>query len=242
VLCCVYQDHFHCKIIPTSTKNIWLNLHRSVPLTHNITTEKLYLTNKQLLGLFICVCIALCTTVTHNIAQNRPDNFLSYPPDNHLHKQKNARKMQPVQNDQCSHWALASHVQLLWTTSASPAHHSSHPSLFVWLCWTALPDNHAASAGTQAHPASDRTWNKLLSHSMKVYNSQWLTPTNHTKEVSVQTTLCKPVRVICTLKDTWKKRLFQCTLARCKAANNSYGSQWKPNLGLTRKSQYGQSP
>jgi len=34
-------------------------------------------------GLFICVCIALCTIVAHNIAQNRPDNFPSYPPDNH---------------------------------------------------------------------------------------------------------------------------------------------------------------
>ena len=34
-------------------------------------------------GLFICVCIALCTIVAHNIAQNRPDNFPPYPPDNH---------------------------------------------------------------------------------------------------------------------------------------------------------------
>ena len=31
----------------------------------------------------MCVCIALCTIVAHNIAQNRPDNFLSYPKDNH---------------------------------------------------------------------------------------------------------------------------------------------------------------
>jgi len=29
------------------------------------------------------VCIALCTIVAHNIAQNRPDNFPSYSPDNH---------------------------------------------------------------------------------------------------------------------------------------------------------------
>jgi len=29
------------------------------------------------------VCIALCTIVAHNIAQYRPDNFPSYPPDNH---------------------------------------------------------------------------------------------------------------------------------------------------------------
>jgi len=29
------------------------------------------------------VYIALCTIVVHNTAQNRPDNFPSYPPDNH---------------------------------------------------------------------------------------------------------------------------------------------------------------
>ena len=34
-------------------------------------------------SLFICVRIALCTIVAHNIAQNRPDNFPPYPPDNH---------------------------------------------------------------------------------------------------------------------------------------------------------------
>jgi len=39
--------------------------------------------SRELLGLFICVCIALCTIVAHNIAQNRPDNFSSYPPDNY---------------------------------------------------------------------------------------------------------------------------------------------------------------
>ena len=37
----------------------------------------------ELLSLFICVCIALCTVIAHNPAQNRPDNFPSYPPDNH---------------------------------------------------------------------------------------------------------------------------------------------------------------
>jgi len=41
--------------------------------------------SRELLGPFICVCvcISLCTIVAHNIAQNRPDNFPSYPPDNH---------------------------------------------------------------------------------------------------------------------------------------------------------------
>jgi len=37
---------------------------------------------RELLGLFICVCIALYTIVAHNIAQNRPDNFPSYPQGN----------------------------------------------------------------------------------------------------------------------------------------------------------------
>ena len=37
---------------------------------------------QRTVSLFICVCIALCTIVAHNIAQNRPDNFPSYPPDN----------------------------------------------------------------------------------------------------------------------------------------------------------------
>ena len=39
--------------------------------------------SRDLLGLFICVFIALCTIVAHNIAQNRPDSFPPYPPDSH---------------------------------------------------------------------------------------------------------------------------------------------------------------
>ena len=31
----------------------------------------------------MCVCIAMCTTVANNTAQNRLDNFPSYPLDNH---------------------------------------------------------------------------------------------------------------------------------------------------------------
>jgi len=38
---------------------------------------------QRTVSLFICVCIALCTIVAHNIAQNRPDGFPPYPPDNH---------------------------------------------------------------------------------------------------------------------------------------------------------------
>jgi len=38
---------------------------------------------QRTVSLFICVCIALCTIVAHNIVQNRPDSFPPYPPDNH---------------------------------------------------------------------------------------------------------------------------------------------------------------
>jgi len=36
---------------------------------------------QRTVSLFKCVCIALCTIVAHNIAQNRPDSFPPYPPD-----------------------------------------------------------------------------------------------------------------------------------------------------------------
>jgi len=36
---------------------------------------------QRTVSLLICVCIALCTIVAHNIAQNRPDSFPPYPPD-----------------------------------------------------------------------------------------------------------------------------------------------------------------
>jgi len=38
---------------------------------------------QRTVSLFICVCIALCTIVAQNIAQNRPDSFPPYPPDSH---------------------------------------------------------------------------------------------------------------------------------------------------------------
>jgi len=50
----------------------------------NLSTVKWAQWDKTQLGLFICVCIALCRIIAHNIAQNRPDNFPSYPPDNQI--------------------------------------------------------------------------------------------------------------------------------------------------------------
>jgi len=48
---------------------------KKLNLTQQKYTYTNKLTNKQLLGLFICVCIALCTTVAHNTVQNRSNNF-----------------------------------------------------------------------------------------------------------------------------------------------------------------------
>ena len=45
--------------------------------------KKLNLTNQQLLSLFKCACTAMCRIDAHNIAQNRPNSFPCYPPDNH---------------------------------------------------------------------------------------------------------------------------------------------------------------
>jgi len=39
--------------------------------------------SRELLDIFLCVCIARCTIVAHNILQNRPDNFPSYSADSH---------------------------------------------------------------------------------------------------------------------------------------------------------------
>ena len=38
---------------------------------------------QRTVSLFICLCIALCRIVAHNIAQNSPDSFPPYPPDDH---------------------------------------------------------------------------------------------------------------------------------------------------------------
>jgi len=63
---------------PTHACNIqWYTLHKIIHTQKmNLSTVKWAQWDKtqsrELLGLFICVCIALCTTVAQNIAQNRP--------------------------------------------------------------------------------------------------------------------------------------------------------------------------
>jgi len=68
-------------------KILWSALLHRATIKMNLSTVKWAQwdksQSKELLGLFICVRSALCTIVAHNIAQNRHDNFPSYPPDNH---------------------------------------------------------------------------------------------------------------------------------------------------------------
>jgi len=70
-----------------------VHMHTMYSQTQNNTYTKMNLSkvkwaqwdktqSRELLGLFICVCSSLCTIVAHNTAQNRPDNFPSYAPDN----------------------------------------------------------------------------------------------------------------------------------------------------------------
>ena len=74
---CYNSTQYTCMQCTQSNTHTKMNL-RTVKWAQSDKTQ-----SRELLGLFICVCIALCTIVAHNIAQNRPDNFLSYPPDNH---------------------------------------------------------------------------------------------------------------------------------------------------------------
>ena len=81
--------------------------------------------SRELLGLFICVCIALCTIVAHNIAQNRPDNVPSYPPDNH-HCSDNVclREGRSIGHDDCRNDMRHRRINLIAKRDEIVAFHS----------------------------------------------------------------------------------------------------------------------
>jgi len=68
------------KLNLTQRKHIYTN-----KLQHKIMTKSQKAQSNQQIVRSVHACIALCTIVVHNMptAQNRPDNFLSYPPDNY---------------------------------------------------------------------------------------------------------------------------------------------------------------
>jgi len=86
--------------------------------------------SRELLGLFICVCIALCTIVTHNIAQNRPLTFqaITIAPMMSIwgkgrvaETRTTSAKRQRHTYTQCGppfnliHWSLRRLIPYLWT-------------------------------------------------------------------------------------------------------------------------------
>ena len=76
---------------------------------------------QRTVSLFMCVCIALCTIVAHNIAQNRPDSFRPYPPDDHHCSDdvylREGGDMQCTQQWICSKfsWKMPQHLKCLAT-------------------------------------------------------------------------------------------------------------------------------
>jgi len=79
---------------------------------------------ERTVSLFICVCIALCTIVAHNIAQNRPDSFPPYPPDNHhisddvyLREGGYGRKQYSSSNTQQSYHSWRNSITLTWLSA-----------------------------------------------------------------------------------------------------------------------------
>jgi len=66
---------------------------------------------QRTVSLFICVCIALCTIVAHNIAQNIPDSFPPYPPDDHhcsddVYLREGGSTLLQLHNKRKSHFSL----------------------------------------------------------------------------------------------------------------------------------------
>ena len=117
---------------------------------------------QRTVSLFICVCIALCTIVAHNIAQNRPDSFPPYPPDNHhisddvylreggLCCHSNATRA-PIAN-------LPNSAQL----GGIPCHSPSYirvPAI-VWACGRGQTDRQTQTRVTTIHFASSTTYAK----------------------------------------------------------------------------------
>jgi len=84
--------------------------------------------SRNLLGLFICVCIALCTIVAHSIAQNRPDSFPPYPPDNH-HCSDDVY----LREGRCCWWFPLQHCQIIYACSSAWKWLNYPPHLQVWI-------------------------------------------------------------------------------------------------------------
>ena len=113
---------------------------------------------RQLLGLFICVCIALCTIVAHNIAQNRPDNFPSYPPHNrHCSDDvylREGERCTPLRTDGRTDGHKARRCAAGWKGGS----YNKRLSLVTGVCPRRLSTGHARQTGARIVPRSSRPW------------------------------------------------------------------------------------
>jgi len=92
---------------------------------------------RELSGLFICMCTALCTTAAYNTAQNRPDNFPSYPPD--IGRQSSLLRWCPFEGRRGPFRTITA-KQLIWVRDktrllCSPRHQLKTPFVCPWWPW-----------------------------------------------------------------------------------------------------------
>jgi len=84
---CRLRAFVHYRSSHVACENIYAALLHTATIKNESTHSKMGPVRQnpihRTVSLFMCVCIALCTIVAHNIAQKRPDNFPSYPPGNH---------------------------------------------------------------------------------------------------------------------------------------------------------------
>ena len=114
----------------------------------------------------MCVCIALCTIVAHNIARNRPDNFPSYPPDNHHCSDDAYLREGEGFTDRSSHLTSGSDFDSATTFGALPsslfnAEHLKAKSHSAWLCAECLHNWR-----TWDDPSGKRQWTSIHSNSL----------------------------------------------------------------------------
>jgi len=105
------QSHqVHLTVLQTYTCMQYTIIHTKMNLSTVKWAQWDKTQSRELLGMFICACIAPCTIVAHNIAHNKPDNSPSYPPDSH----------------HCSDDVYLRELRMEWLTTSVEDHSAHH--------------------------------------------------------------------------------------------------------------------
>jgi len=102
---------------------------------------------QRTVSLFICVCIALCTIVAHNIAQNRPDSFSPYPRDDH-HSSDDVYLREGGARPDVRSWCCSQYKTTKPQNKSHTNHCDSVPPVDVF-CWWA--DSHTTQNHVPTH-------------------------------------------------------------------------------------------